>query len=326
MPAVARKGDSLTTGHLCDATSILDTPSQSTVFAESELVARIGDSTVVHNIEISTNPLVCAPHVETIIEGSATVFAVNEKVARIGDAVDAGNITSGASSVFAGDTNSAYVDILLDQMNFSQLVIEEAQAREIMTCRYRDSEEGIVVDEKEPLEYGDGGVGGSSPNTGQTGAVPAMGSVLDPSPDPDPSPFPPPSPSGNIIFLPHTDPSISPTLLSILESIAVDLGTTLTITSAYRSPTYNASVGGARNSMHTQGLAVDVVQRGLTQNQRIRFVDSAIDHGIQGIGMYNTFTHLDIGGKRHRGPNGSYRTQFSWIKPILRSHNYPNIF
>jgi len=44
MPAVSRKGDSLSTGHICTSTTTLDTPAQGTVFANSILVARIGDS------------------------------------------------------------------------------------------------------------------------------------------------------------------------------------------------------------------------------------------------------------------------------------------
>ena len=44
MPAVSRKGDSLSTGHLCVGTTTLDTPGQSTVRANSILIARIGDS------------------------------------------------------------------------------------------------------------------------------------------------------------------------------------------------------------------------------------------------------------------------------------------
>ena len=35
MPAVSRKGDSLSTGHACAGTTILATPGQSTVFANS---------------------------------------------------------------------------------------------------------------------------------------------------------------------------------------------------------------------------------------------------------------------------------------------------
>ena len=48
MPAVVRKGDTLTTGHACVSTTTLDTPSQSTVFANNILVARIGDPTIAH--------------------------------------------------------------------------------------------------------------------------------------------------------------------------------------------------------------------------------------------------------------------------------------
>ena len=48
MPAVSRKGDSLSTGHGCVGTTTLNTPGQSTVFANSILVARIGDPTVAH--------------------------------------------------------------------------------------------------------------------------------------------------------------------------------------------------------------------------------------------------------------------------------------
>ena len=44
MPAISRKGDSLSTGHLCVGTTTLDTPGQSTVRANSILIARIGDS------------------------------------------------------------------------------------------------------------------------------------------------------------------------------------------------------------------------------------------------------------------------------------------
>ena len=44
MPAISRKGDSLSTGHGCVGTTTLDTPGQTTVRANSILIARIGDS------------------------------------------------------------------------------------------------------------------------------------------------------------------------------------------------------------------------------------------------------------------------------------------
>jgi hypothetical protein len=48
MPAICREGDTLTTGHACTGTTTLDTPQQSTVRANSILIARVGDATVSH--------------------------------------------------------------------------------------------------------------------------------------------------------------------------------------------------------------------------------------------------------------------------------------
>ena len=98
MPAVSRKGDSLSTGHICTSTTTLDTPTQGTVFANSILVARIGDPTVSHPFPPAPP---CAPHVANVNVGSPNVFAVGIAVARIGDSADAGAMTSGSGNVFA---------------------------------------------------------------------------------------------------------------------------------------------------------------------------------------------------------------------------------
>jgi len=98
MPAVSRKGDTLTTGHACIGTTTLDTPGQGTVFANSILVARIGDPTVSH---IHPPVPACPPHVATVNAGSPNVFAVGIAIARIGDSADAGAMTSGSGNVFA---------------------------------------------------------------------------------------------------------------------------------------------------------------------------------------------------------------------------------
>ena len=98
MPAVSRKGDSLSTGHGCVGTTTLNTPGQSTVFANSILIARVSDPTVSHPFP----PLPpCAPHVANVNAGSPNVFVEGLKVARIGDSADSGNMTSGSGNVFA---------------------------------------------------------------------------------------------------------------------------------------------------------------------------------------------------------------------------------
>lgn len=98
MPAVARIGDSASTGHACTGVTTITSPSTN-VFANSKGVERKGDPTVVHTILVGT---VCVPHVETIKAGSSSVFVNGIPCARVGDACDAGAIISGSPNVFAG--------------------------------------------------------------------------------------------------------------------------------------------------------------------------------------------------------------------------------
>ena len=99
MPAVSRKGDSLSTGHVCTATTTLAKPGQTTVFANKKLIARITDKTVSHTFPPS--PL-CPAHVANVNVGSETVFVVGLKCARVTDSADAGELTEGSGNVNAG--------------------------------------------------------------------------------------------------------------------------------------------------------------------------------------------------------------------------------
>ena len=100
MPKISRKGDSLTTGHICVATTTLDTPTQSKVFATGELIARITDPTVTHLVPPIIPP--CSSHASTVKVGSDSVFVESLACARIGDSADAGAMTTGSDNVFAG--------------------------------------------------------------------------------------------------------------------------------------------------------------------------------------------------------------------------------
>jgi len=99
MPAICRKGDSLSTGHICSSTTTLDTPGQSTVRANGILIARVGDPTVSHPFPPAPP---CAPHVANVNAGSSTVRVEGKFIARIGDSADSGAMTSGSSNIFAG--------------------------------------------------------------------------------------------------------------------------------------------------------------------------------------------------------------------------------
>ena len=100
MPAVSRRGDTLTTGHGCDTTTTLATPNQSSVFANGIRVARKGDPTVAHPFPPSP---ACANHTAVINAGSnKQVFCAGKLVARIGDSTDLGSLTGGSGTVNAG--------------------------------------------------------------------------------------------------------------------------------------------------------------------------------------------------------------------------------
>ena len=99
MPAISRKGDSLSTGHICVGTTTLDTPGQSTVRANSILIARVGDPTVSH--PFPPNPP-CANHTAQVNVGSESVFVEGLPLARVTDSADAGEMTSGSVNVFSG--------------------------------------------------------------------------------------------------------------------------------------------------------------------------------------------------------------------------------
>jgi zinc D-Ala-D-Ala carboxypeptidase len=78
--------------------------------------------------------------------------------------------------------------------------------------------------------------------------------------------------------------------LDALQALRTALGVPMVIFSGYRSPGYNARVGGARASQHLLGRAFDV---SLAGHDRAALVAAARAHGFGGIGHYRTFLHLD---------------------------------
>jgi hypothetical protein len=72
------------------------------------------------------------------------------------------------------------------------------------------------------------------------------------------------------------------------------------INSGWRSVQYNDKIGGAKASQHLNGLAVDIVWDGFAarSDKTNQFVALAKKQGFRGIGLYNSFVHLDIGPAR----------------------------
>jgi hypothetical protein len=82
-----------------------------------------------------------------------------------------------------------------------------------------------------------------------------------------------------------------------LQALRDRMSCPLIITSAYRSLRHNARVGGVESSMHRKGRAFDIL---LTKNfYPHALVYSARQSGFNGIGLYDTFIHVDTGRFRH---------------------------
>lgn len=79
-------------------------------------------------------------------------------------------------------------------------------------------------------------------------------------------------------------------LVALLQDIRNHFGSAVIINSAYRSPSYNASVGGSKSSYHTKGMAADIRVVGVSPIEVARYAESI---GVKGIGLYDTFVHLD---------------------------------
>lgn len=89
------------------------------------------------------------------------------------------------------------------------------------------------------------------------------------------------------------------TLAAAFEALRERIGgLPLVVLSAYRTPSHNRAVGGARDSQHVQGRALDLLPpKGWTP---IELAAVAQDiPGIRGLGVYGTFVHVDVREAEH---------------------------
>lgn len=89
----------------------------------------------------------------------------------------------------------------------------------------------------------------------------------------------------------------------VADALREKLGFTFKITSSYRTPAYNAAIGGEKNSYHMRFMALDLsvsnpsllAKTARLSRGRLFFVpetnDSFIFNG--GVGLYSTFVHID---------------------------------
>lgn len=92
---------------------------------------------------------------------------------------------------------------------------------------------------------------------------------------------------------------VAPRLVMVLETIRTHFGTAVRINSGYRTPQYNAKVGGVAHSQHCYGTAADITVRGQAPATVAAFARQIMpDWGGVGVYARKGFTHIDVREKR----------------------------
>ena len=83
-------------------------------------------------------------------------------------------------------------------------------------------------------------------------------------------------------------------LANALQALRDTIGKPIHLDCGYRCPKHNKAVGGVSDSQHLLGTAADITVQGMTPAQVAAVAEQipAFAHG--GIGIYNTFTHVDV--------------------------------
>lgn len=103
---------------------------------------------------------------------------------------------------------------------------------------------------------------------------------------------------------PYGPMNVQKPLLELLNSLRAAYGKPLVVNSAYRSPEHNKAVGGVPNSYHTQGLAADIrpTEANKDDLRVLRDICNRLN-AEGGVGLYDTFVHVDARGYRARWDN-----------------------
>ncbi len=81
-------------------------------------------------------------------------------------------------------------------------------------------------------------------------------------------------------------------LVNVLQKIRSHFGKSVTINSAYRTPTHNKKVGGTLYSQHLYGKAADISVKSVPPKKVAAYAETLLKNK-GGIGTYSTFTHVD---------------------------------
>ena len=219
-----------------------------------------------------------------------------------------------------GGKNNGLAEVdIASLLGYSTIEVPEAEVARLYRQVEDDRRRGIRTDTQEYLEGTDGA------SATQAALPPAqIGAVQEPPPGaegahPDWNTFDLIPNNQYVTWVRPEQSRVDPAIYEIARRMAVRLQTTLQCNSGYRSRQYNASLRppGATNSKHMYGKAMDLAYIGSSPEDKQRMLVAAIQSGAQGIGLYNSFIHIDLGPKRTWN-----RPQPSWASATMNSAGY----
>ncbi len=88
-------------------------------------------------------------------------------------------------------------------------------------------------------------------------------------------------------------------LIEVLQKIRSHFGKPVAITSVYRTPSHNQYVSGTTFSQHQYGKAADIQISGISPKKVAAYAEALLPRS-GGIGIYKTFTHIDVRATKSR--------------------------